>query len=398
MDATEVIRSLLYQLLDRYRRGKVKLGALQVVDELVEEKRRGDTTLRDITCLSSLVSRAAGQFCQQPLIVIDALDECKDVDRLCLLALKTMGLRLFVSSRPIQVIKYRFGGLPYISVDKMAEAVSADIELRVDREIDSHPRLCLLDLELKKKVRSTLCPKSRRNVCLLFNIASPTQLVHRFRKHWITSHWASDATYERILLGIDQRPSEGKVAQRALVWLVTASRPMILMEIVEALSVDLRRRTLDRGIAPIHEYALLNALGSLVVHDEKTDIINLSHFSVKEYLMDELTCTKLPAYRINLREAHIQVFQLCMCYLATSLDHPFDNDETPQFTERDTVVLLPSRPLLDYVFSCGFDHLMHLEPTEDAILDSMRILRSEIQKHPLEWRHMCRVASLYHPY
>ena len=90
-----------------------------------------------------------------------------------------------------------------------------------------------------------------------------------------------DATYERILLGIDQWLSEGKVARRVLAWLVTTSRPLILREVVEALSIDLRNRTLDQGITPIHKYALLDVLGSLVVHDEETDIINLSHFSVK---------------------------------------------------------------------------------------------------------------------
>lgn len=103
--------------------------------------------------------------------------------------------------------------------------------------------------------------------------------------------------------------------------------------------------------------------------------------------MDELTRKKMPAYHIDLRNAHKQVFQLCMCYLVASLDHPFDDDETPQ-----------SRPLLDYIFSCGFDHLVHLDPMDDAVLDSMTTLQSAIQKHPLEWTHMCRLASLYHPY
>ena len=63
------------------------------------------------------------------------------------------------------------------------------------------------------------------------------------------------------------------------------------------------------------------------------------------------------------------------------------------------VALLPSRLLLDYIFSCGFDHLAHLEPTNDEILDSMTTLQVQIQKHPLEWRHMCsKLASLYHPW
>ena len=122
----------------------------------------------------------------------------------------------------------------------------------------------------------------------------------------------------------------------------------------------------------------------------------------QEYLMDELTHIKLPAYHIGLWEAHKQVFQLCMYYLVASLDPqiPPDNDGTPHSTERGmaTYNLIPSWPLLDYIFSYGFDHLMHLEPMDDATLDSMMALQSEIQKHPLKWKRMCSLASLYHPY
>ena len=94
-----------------------------------------------------------------------------------------------------------------------------------------------------------------------------------------------DETYEKILLAIDLQSSDGKVALRALFWLVAALRPLHLAEILEALSIDLQGRRLDREIAPVHEYALLDALGSLVVYIEETDVINLSHFSVK------VTCT-----------------------------------------------------------------------------------------------------------
>ena len=59
---------------------------------------------------------------------------------------------------------------------------------------------------------------------------------------------------------------------------------------VEALSIDLRKRKLDRGIALVHKHALLDVLGSLVVHNEKTDIVNLSHFSVKVVTQTVCTC------------------------------------------------------------------------------------------------------------
>ena len=103
--------------------------------------------------------------------------------------------------------------------------------------------------------------------------------------------------------------------------------------------------------------------------------------------MDELTRIKLPAYHINLKEAHKQVFQLCMCYFTTPL--------IPQSTEQDVVMsdLIPSGPLLDYVLSCSFDHLTHLEPTDYVILDSMAAVQSEIQKHPLECQYTPHIIS-----
>ena len=62
---------------------------------------------------------------------------------------------------------------------------------------------------------------------------------------------------------------------------MAALRPLRLAEILESLSIDLRGRRLDREIAPVHGDALLDALGSLVVYNEETDVIILSHSSVK---------------------------------------------------------------------------------------------------------------------
>jgi hypothetical protein len=90
-----------------------------------------------------------------------------------------------------------------------------------------------------------------------------------------------DETYQRILVAIDVGSSEGKLALRALVWLVGALRPLRLVEILEGLTIDLGRRTMDPDIGPVHKGALLDACGSLVTYNEDTDILTLSHFSVK---------------------------------------------------------------------------------------------------------------------
>ena len=62
---------------------------------------------------------------------------------------------------------------------------------------------------------------------------------------------------------------------------MAALRPLQLAEILDALSIDLPGRRLNCEIAPVHGNALLDALGSLVVYNEETDVIILSHSSVK---------------------------------------------------------------------------------------------------------------------
>lgn len=50
---------------------------------------------------------------------------------------------------------------------------------------------------------------------------------------------------------------------------------------MEGLCIDPRRQVVDRASGPVHGPALLDALGSLVTHDEVSDILVLSHASVK---------------------------------------------------------------------------------------------------------------------
>jgi len=74
---------------------------------------------------------------------------------------------------------------------------------------------------------------------------------------------------------------EREIAWRALDWLVVALTPLHLSQIMEGLSIDSDQRVLDRDSGPLHGPALLDVLGSLVTYNEMTDIVILSHFSVK---------------------------------------------------------------------------------------------------------------------
>ena len=88
------------------------------------------------------------------------------------------------------------------------------------------------------------------------------------------------ATYERILEAIDERKSEGKLARSALAWLAVALEPLHLAQIVDGFLVDLKQRQVYLETRSLGA-ALLDALSSLVSYDEETDVLTLSHFSVK---------------------------------------------------------------------------------------------------------------------
>lgn len=159
--AAEAMRSLLSQLLRKLRESTGR-GPTTLVNDLISEKEGGSAILKNVIRLAHFVSRVAKQFSRRPLIVIDGLDECKDVEKFlpALCQLSKDGTRLFVTSRPLQVIKDGLVGVTSISMDKMAKAVSTDIELHITREVDGHRRLRILAVELKKDICSTLQSKA----------------------------------------------------------------------------------------------------------------------------------------------------------------------------------------------------------------------------------------------
>ena len=89
------------------------------------------------------------------------------------------------------------------------------------------------------------------------------------------------ATYERILGAIDERKSEGELARRVLALLMVAIEPLQLTQIVDGLSMDFQKRENDREAQQWLETKLLHSLSSLVSYHEETDVLVLSHYSVK---------------------------------------------------------------------------------------------------------------------
>ena len=160
MSPTEVMRSLLSQLFRHFRDRSVDPGDLP--NKTLEQKSEGTLLLNDLNKLRDLASRAARRFHPEPIVVIDALDECADIETLldALVTLNEDDVRLLVTSRPDQITMHHFARLPSLSFKDLAEELAEDIALHVRRQLDSRRQLRSADQEMKIEIRAILNQKA----------------------------------------------------------------------------------------------------------------------------------------------------------------------------------------------------------------------------------------------
>ena len=155
------MRSILSQLLRKLRNAAGR-DLIELVNDMDNRRIEDTWVLKHAKNMTSFVSRASRQFSRQPLVVLDALDECEDIESLlhAIRELTKGGMRLFVTSRPLQIIRDKFHSLPSISMERVTKEVSVDIRLHVTREVDCDRRLRILEENLKTEILSTLQTKA----------------------------------------------------------------------------------------------------------------------------------------------------------------------------------------------------------------------------------------------
>ncbi|KAF8427221.1 hypothetical protein L210DRAFT_3652657 [Boletus edulis BED1] len=396
----EVMCSLLAQLTEQLC--PIVMDPEAFLDELLKGADSRVDTFYSVDGLARYLSRVAELCPRKPLVVVDALDECREVETLLDGLIACNGdVRLFVTSRPLHNIVQRLShlDLPCISMDKMAHELSADILLHVTRVLDSRGRLRTFDGELKEEIRSKLCAKANgmfRWVQCQIDTLDKCTSVSEIRRALKSLPEGLEETYRRILIAVDKRLEDGVLVRRALMWLVTALRPMRLRELLEGVTIDPIRRVLDPGFILIKGLDFLEVSRSLVVHNKETDIVALSHMSVKEYLVGDLVQAKLPRYHIILEDAHEHLARLSMAYISFCLEEMMECRDRSSNTTREQDLMLTtsyaSRPLLKYVLSYGFSHLSHLEFGNAGILEDMETLQVVICRRTWEWDHLRKLV------
>ena len=140
-----------------------------------------------------------------------------------------------------------------------------------------------------------------------------------------------DETYERILKEINK--SKREHAHRLLQCITVAVRPLRIAELAEVLAVDFGT-TSGGGISKLNldwrwedqEQAVLSTCSSLiaVVGEDEDQVVQFSHFSVKEFLTSPRLADSNPnvsRFHIPLGSAHVILARACLGTLLQLGDH-----------------------------------------------------------------------------
>src|ERR1700679_221120 len=146
-----------------------------------------------------------------------------------------------------------------------------------------------------------------------------------------------DETYARVLLGIDEQKQEYALRLFECLWV--SIRPLRVEELADILAVEFDATaplSFNEHLRPLDaEEAVLSACSSLIaiVNREGSQVVQFSHFSVKEYLTSERLATaeqNLSYYHILPIHAHTVFAHACLGVLL-HLDDKTDKNTIGHF-------------------------------------------------------------------
>ena len=335
-------------------------------------------------------------------IVLDALDECKlgDIDellnRLCLLA-RTLEVRVIVTSRREEMIRDKLDSWPCIPIQQ--QDVDADIKSFVVAKIDNIPRLN--SGLLRDRIVRTLSARHEGMflwVFLMIKELKSLATVKEVEERLSAAPKGLKQMHQAIItrLSTTLSSSEQFIALKVLSWVVSAIRPLYLVEIHEVLRFEIKRVSTDDDLL-YSEKDIELVCGSLVT--TRNGVLQLIHLSTKEILQErpggmspDDPCW--PFY-VDVRETGPRIALLCTSYIDTHQCH-VDSYVQPELslTSRlehrsskfDLPRILEAAPFLEYAYTSWQGHLVDGEAEEGLLLQLQSILSYRFTSLWVEFR------------
>lgn len=120
-------------------------------------------------------------------------------------------------------------------------------------------------------------------------------------------------TYANILERI--APDDCRLVRLALFWLSFAYRPLKLVELSEAVVIDLTSTVMDDDMRLVSPQILLQISQGLITRD-KSGNITLAHSSVKDFLISEwIRTSRVRRFSLDPSTANQTIMRVCLTYL-----------------------------------------------------------------------------------
>ncbi|KAI9708026.1 MAG: hypothetical protein M1820_004230 [Bogoriella megaspora] len=312
LNARDILAALLRDLAVQQRQGNEHLKRI-----LSEHDRNKRTP--SLSQIIDLLRRSVNSF-QRTYIVVDALDECPEVEcrEQLIKSLQSLlpGACLFVTSRPIPNIEQQLRVLKAECLP--VQANNSDIRNYVSMSIDcctGLSSLCMRNDQLRENIVSTVCQKTegmflmaRRYMDLLrseLNARDVKEALDRLPG-------GLDATYKETLERIN-RSKKPERAMEALKWIVFSLRPLLIGELQHALATRPGDVEFDlEGVDQPEE--IISICQGLVVLEGHSQTVRLVHYTAKEYF-EKYETELFPC-------GHEDIAITCLRYLVLKNIHP----------------------------------------------------------------------------
>lgn len=381
VQVTDILRSLVAQFFRQS--DKNWLSSFPDVQEL---QSRGFSLPSDHAVLLEWLLKSA-RLHERPVVVLDALDECEDVcgrELLKIIARMNTGhLSLFLTSRDEPRIRRAYEEIltdafffsTTVSLEERWQTRRDDLHTLIIQELGSRRSLTRLPDKVRTNILERLLDKSggmfRWVQCQLDRLEKCVG-TKEIKQILNTLPEDLNETYYRILSVINKNPFCKRIVLRVLSWLIGSLRPLHIQAVMEAVKIEIGEFTIDDEMGVIDEDCLLEACSSLVSLDEKTRMLSLSHFSVKEYLTNQQTFRPdLQEFHISPAAAHRQLALSSITYILVS----------------DVYHRLPSLPewqrLLSYCISNGLQHIRYISNDDDGqLLYHLDVFQQHVMEYP----------------
>ncbi|KAI4175647.1 MAG: hypothetical protein LQ343_001518 [Gyalolechia ehrenbergii] len=262
----------------------------QPIDNEVKQLHREHSkkgTKPSIKDISPIVEKQV-RTCQSVFIVVDALDETSDSRRAAVFSqLNDLGphVMVMVTSRHIEAVHPDLAAAIRLEVSATDEDLQTYIkgrlgeEGRLSRYVSTAPGL-------KDHILSTVASKSEGMFLVaklhIDSIARKTT-IKAVRKALETLPEKLADIYSEALERINQQSNDDRqLAERTLMWLTHAYRPLSMQMFQHALAVEPGQRHLDPENKPDMDL-LVSVCAGLVVLDQQSQVMRLVHYTAQQY-------------------------------------------------------------------------------------------------------------------